>query len=102
MAKDIILRPEVQWFAEQMELMLQANEYKGGWQTESKQLLTQSLIRNVYHLEAANQLLSRWHKHFPIYAEQIDSMFSDVMRRSANVANFAMMIADNAKNRSED
>ena len=29
------LRPEVQWFAEQVELCLRANDHKGGWQEDS-------------------------------------------------------------------
>ena len=34
--KDAVdLRPEVQWFAEQMELQLRANDHKGGWQGDT-------------------------------------------------------------------
>jgi SOS-response transcriptional repressor LexA len=70
----VTLRPEVQWFAEQMELALQANDHKTGWKDCSKDWLIEQLHRNARYLIQDN-----------------------IARRAANVANFAMMIADNAK-----
>jgi hypothetical protein len=70
----ITLRPEVQWFAEQMELALQANDHKLGWKDCSKDWLNEQLHRHTRYLLQDN-----------------------ITRRAANVANFAMMIADNAR-----
>ncbi|MNU34876.1 hypothetical protein D3C71_234620 [compost metagenome] len=92
----IVLRPEVQWFAEQMELMLQANEHKGGWSSESSEFLLMECERNFDMLDVAVSNHTR--------ASHTDSKelrkewMAAIMRRSANVANFAMMVADNVRN----
>ena len=81
----ITLRPEVQWFAEQMERKLRENDWKGGWQVDSYQSLCQRLKEEGSELE---QLIPSVLKDSP----------SHVIGEAADVANFAMMIADNAKN----
>lgn len=67
------LRPEVQWFAEQMELALQENEHKGGWKNIDREWLLEQVYRN------ASKIL----------------MGVENIKHPVNVANFSMMIADN-------
>lgn len=69
------LRPEVQWFAEQMEIALRDNDYKSGWKDEHQSWLLGELHRNAGKI--------------------FDSRYS--LRQLVNTANFAMMIADNAR-----
>lgn len=74
----IELRPEVQKFAEKMELQLRANEHKIGWKKCSDGFLMGELKKNYYALWG----MSPWDEKI-------------ILRRAANIANFAMMIADN-------
>lgn len=72
-------RPEVQWFAEEMERVLQRNDHKGGWQS-----------------------MGHWEIH-----QRISEEFGEVTRTLAgaeggslldelvDVANFCMFMADN-------
>ncbi len=76
--KMINYRPEVLKFAEAMELQLQANEYKGGWKDCSSKFLLSELQKNYNSL-----------------GELLPSDKKNVLRRTANIANFAMMIANN-------
>jgi hypothetical protein len=78
----IQLRPEVQWFAQQMELTLRANDHKGGWNEMSPRELATRLNEEVYELELA------------YYAGRNAER---VIREASDVANFAMMIADNIR-----
>ena len=79
------LRPEVQWFAEQMELALEANDHKGGWGNDSSSALLTRLREETEELKTT---LNKGHRLSPSHA----------VKEAADVANFAMMIADNAKN----
>jgi hypothetical protein len=80
----IQIRKAVQWFAEQMEKELKANDYKGGWDSCSEEYLLNRLKEELNELELS-----------PIV--DIDMYISEC----ADVANFAMMLADNAKNSQE-
>ena len=71
----ITLRAEVQLFAAAMERELRANDYKGGWTHMTMRRLMTRLRQEVEELENADGTES-------------------VMREAADVANFAMMIAD--------
>jgi NTP pyrophosphatase (non-canonical NTP hydrolase) len=71
------LRPPVAWFANEMERQLQANDHKTGWD----------------HM-AARQLLNRL-KQETIELERAIESGKNVAEEAADVANFAMMIADN-------
>jgi hypothetical protein len=79
------LRPEVKRFAEEMERQLQANEHKGGWEDCTICHLIVELRRNSYELERAALRVDAG----------LTSSTPSVVRRAANVANFAMMVADN-------
>lgn len=75
----IKLRPEVQRFAEEMEKQLQANEHKGGWKECHFSYLIDETFRNY----------DRMVTHFT------KNDTPAILRRAANIANFAMMVADN-------
>ena len=79
------LRPEVQWFAEQMEIQLRANDHKGGWQTTDQLDLLHRIRQEATELKQA------------LLPEVFGETGKDVISEAADVANFAMMIADNAK-----
>lgn len=78
-----IPRKEVMKFAHYMEKQLKANDHKGGWQREHHRDLISSLIcnleslrKNLFGIPEARR------KH-------------EITRRCANIASYAMMIADN-------
>lgn len=73
------LRPEVQAFAEAMERRLQANDHKPGWKHDTVLSLQVRLDEEVAELDEA--------VHGTATKERI-------LDEAADVANFAMMIAD--------
>ena len=75
------LRPEVQWFAEQMELRLRANDWKGGRQDSRTHYLWGRLSAEQAELYQAL---------FPLGKREPEKVISE----AADVANFAMMLAD--------
>lgn len=72
-------RTSVKWFAEQMELKLKENDYKGGWARCDHSWLLDRLKQEVTELEKA--------------LEKVDNQ-ENVIKEAADVANFALMIAD--------
>ena len=70
------LRPCVEWFAQQMERVLRQNDYKGGWQEMFIEDLIDRLHEEVSELETCGCKPRR------------------IIKEAADVANFAMMIAD--------
>jgi len=93
------LRPEVQWFAEQMEKRLGVNDHKGGWdhcdddylfirlQEETEELRDYLFIRPYLTLECPDC-------HHRQVAENNTDDIDELIAEAADVANFAMMIAD--------
>jgi len=79
-AKPVTLdvRPEVSWFAHEMERKLQANDHKSHWIGESTNRLLKRLFDEFLELQLALALGS---------AKQVRD-------EAVDVANFAMMIAD--------
>jgi len=73
------MRKEVAEFAESMEARLVEHEYKGGWQECSIDFLISQLRLNVAHLQIAI--------HAGASKERL-------IKQAADVANYAMMIAD--------
>jgi hypothetical protein len=71
------IRPSLIWFIEKMENKLKLNDHKGGWKNCDNGYLLGLLNQEIVELEEALQ------KDYNIIDEAID------------VANFAMMIADN-------
>jgi hypothetical protein len=79
-------REPVQWFARQMELKLRENDHKGGWSQCSTWWLLSRLREEVNELEQT------------MYAAAAGDVCVDhVVSEAADVANFAMMIADIAR-----
>lgn len=74
-------REAVERFADEMERRLQANDHKGGWQSERKGYLLSRLREEVEELYDA------------MVVSEADG--AGVTAEAADVANFAMMIADN-------
>lgn len=72
-------REPLAWFARVMEKCLRENDHKPGWQSDTLEELLERLEEEVDELKSGR--LSN----------------EDVIREAADVANFAMMIADNAR-----
>lgn len=82
---DLELRPEVAAFAQLMERELRANDHKGGWAREHPGPLMDRLWEEARELSFYFGPGSRG--DYATWAAQIGS-------EAADVANFAMMIAD--------
>lgn len=76
----LTLRPEVEAFAQAMERELRANDHKPGWGKDNPWDLQRRL------LEEAKELEDAWGNKFLTGLE--------ILAEAADVANFAMMIAD--------
>lgn len=76
-----IPRLEVMEFSRDMEIQLAKNDHKRGWINEHHQDLTGSIL---YQLEKLRKELIK-----------IDKDKNEISKRCSNIANFAMMIADN-------
>lgn len=74
------IRKALQRFAEKMESQLKANDHKSGWIGCSFTFLEDELNRNNRELRSA------------LFSMEDTK---EIIKRCANVANFAMMIADN-------
>ena len=72
-------RKSVKWFAGVMEERLQRNDQKGGWETCSDRYLLERLAGELIELAQAVSTDKDLH----------------VIYEAADLANFAMMIADN-------
>ena len=76
------VREELQWFATEMEAKLSENDGKGGWLENDYSYLLKMLKEEVDELEKA----------------LIDcSNDPEVVREAADIANYAMMIADKVR-----
>lgn len=84
------VRPEVAWFAEQMELQLKANDHKGGWSNLDMDYFFRRLDEELDELSVASVLVEQ---------DATDEVVAGVIREAADVANFALMIADVARQR---
>lgn len=85
------VRESVKWFSEQMETKLRENDKKGGWDN-----------CNIYWIikrinEETNELLNAVDLHRDLGATK-----ENIIREAADVANFAMMIADIARKHLKD
>ena len=79
MTKAVIPRREVAWFACQMEQQLVLNDHKGGWTDCGTEWLLTRLLEEARELSVALTSCSPLER---------------VVKEAADVANFAMMIAD--------
>lgn len=84
--------PVVEAFAKEMEEKLQANIHKGGregWEDDDPDALCDRLVEEVKELTEALRL----RRSLPLGASS-PAMTSRITQEAADVANFAMMIAD--------
>lgn len=91
-SRKTVLRPEVAWFAEQMELALRKNDHKGGWEHEDEKWLVKRIADERGELKRA---IGRLHKSCARPEVDTEPLKARVIAEAADVANFAMMIADN-------
>ena len=84
MTQELELRPQLQWFSQQMERVLRENDHKGGWCNERTEDLMDALCDEVGEL------------NFAACPPKGESDSAQVICEAADVAAFAMMIADNA------
>lgn len=83
----------VDWFADRMKRKLRENEHKGGWDKDGNFALLERLNEETQELDDAICLTED---------AGIDERFMEaVIDEAADVANFAMMIAEKAKARLE-
>jgi NTP pyrophosphatase (non-canonical NTP hydrolase) len=81
-----MIRPELQWFVQQMEQKLKENDHKQHWNNYDIDYLIHRIYEEQDELEIAiTQKLSA----------------KEIIKECADVANFAMMIADNVSQRNE-
>lgn len=85
----VALRPVVQRFAEVMEAKLRENDHKGGWEEDSPSDLFARLMEESNELERSFEPVAGC---VPVVHDA--ALASKVAREAADVANFAMMIAD--------
>lgn len=74
-------RKEIMWFSRQMEIVLRNNDFKGGWKHCSHRYLLASLDQERDELMLA--------------LNNPRSINEDVINECVDIANFAMMIAEN-------
>jgi hypothetical protein len=85
-----IIRPQVEWFAAQMEQTLRQNDHKGGWEESPLWYLLERLKEETIELEVA---LER------VELSDTQTSMEHAIRESTDIANFAMMIADKLRKR---
>lgn len=81
------IRKELQWFSQEMETKLKKNDHKGGWDKSTISWLLGRLKDEVKELE---EVLN---EEPETNTEQLSKM-QRTIAECADVANFAMMIAD--------
>lgn len=81
------IRPQLAQFAAAMEATLKLNDHKGGWEKEDINWLLERLFDEYEELETA---ASGNHRTFTKAEAAL------IVKEATDVANFAMMIADNA------
>jgi NTP pyrophosphatase (non-canonical NTP hydrolase) len=87
-------RPEVVAFADAMERQLRANDHKGGWRDEHHDDLLARLREETEELAGVLDLGQGNSAHFYPNDPNGPKWSDEVRREAADVANFAMMIAD--------
>jgi len=89
-------RPSVKWFTGQMERVLRTKDHRLGWDHSPNSYLFRRLMEEVEELRIELGLKCKNCGYKP--KKNIDS--KKIIKEATDVANFAMMIADNARNRS--
>ena len=82
----------VRWFAEEMEKELKTNDSKGSWEDEDVLWLFGRLLEEVEELRVILEQSDGMESSCPDYKD-----VPDIISEAADVANFAMMIADRVR-----
>lgn len=91
------LRKSVEWFAKEMEAKLQENDHKGGWAG----CRFSDLFPRIQH-ERDELMLTAVPLKLDTIAETLSPEDAcQLIRECADIANFAMMIADNVRMKRE-
>jgi NTP pyrophosphatase (non-canonical NTP hydrolase) len=90
------IREEVAAFATHMESKLRENDYKGGWKNDGLGSLVNRAVEELQELQRAVGAFEHVRYSPSTTAEDLKAAAREVLREAADVANFAMMIADNA------
>lgn len=93
------IREPVLWFADRMEKKLRENDHKGHWSRCTNRYLFVRLRTELRELVAAASGFRRMTKKKLSTDADLLAAGEAVMREAADVANFAMMIADNTRAR---
>jgi hypothetical protein len=93
--KRTLPRVEILSFAFVMERKLKENDHKGGWEDSD----TDWLIKRI--ADERNELKRAYDKYLNSdeLHPNIDALIQRIIDEAADVANFAMMVADKAANR---
>ncbi len=86
-----MMRDSVKQFAREMEKQLKANDHKGGWDKCTFKYLFERLEEETAELSEFFVLNDERNE----YQIQLDNV-GQIVREAADVANFALMIAENA------
>ena len=96
------LRPEVSWFARQMERTLRKHDAKGGWDGCEISDLQCALKREVREMRQAIMFLrAAEDRAYRNNTQLRRSKLERVIEEATDVANYAMMIADNTNRMAE-
>lgn len=115
-ARQSTLRPELRWFAEQMEAQLKKNDHKGGWQEDRNADLMRRIVdelgevyeaaRSKYETKGAtvtHYLLGQlWDLFGDTFTLSAKGKPKKIIKELTDVANFCMMIADNLRREAEE
>jgi NTP pyrophosphatase (non-canonical NTP hydrolase) len=96
-------RKEIKSFSENMERKLKENDYKERWSKSNYSYLIQRLHEEVDELdEALSSFVIGQAMPRDLSGSYSIEQYGEVVEECADVANFAMMIADNLKNKREN
>lgn len=90
----ITIREEVEWFAQEMEKILQANDHKPGWEGDELGCLYSRLREEA---EELRRVLLRDDVSGLTAAALSTDVLRLIIKEAVDVANFAMMISDNCR-----
>lgn len=100
MSPSIKMRPEVVWFSIQMEKVLRDHDHKGGWDECENRWLFTRLEEEIGELHEA--LNVGWLERIEGYGKALTINRKRAIKECVDIANFAMMIADNIQHKRGD
>ncbi|MEW9578589.1 hypothetical protein U9K47_25090 [Bacillus toyonensis] len=82
----IVARGSIRWFAEHMESKLSENDHKGGWEEDTADDLLEKLKAELVELKGELEP--------DLVPSSVPVWSANIIRECADIANYAMMIAD--------